>query len=270
MRRPQVQPHPTGPHRVPSPASDLRPFPSLSVQCWKTFFSLWHQIFTAADNRKDLTEARFPGLVPASPCPHPAEHLLEILFPLLSDLPPASKAEAGAVGGEIHMFPCGKRKGDAYGKSRDQKAVPITQRVPAGVCCLGDHGCHVLSPHPRITHPQGPRGSAKRSTARRVGKLCHAPINDASFMKEEQANGNLCCIESAREEAGQAPLDSWGLGPCPTQPRRRGSERRHNPDCQRLASPHALLFQAPCPSLCHSSLPHSLQMTQLIKPTRWA
>ena len=32
----------------------------------------------------------------------------------------------------------------------------------------------------------------------------HAPVNDSSFMKKEQSNGDLCRIKSAEGNAGQA------------------------------------------------------------------
>lgn len=37
-----------------------------------------------------------------------------------------------------------------------------------------------------------------------VAEPRYAPVNDSSFMKKEQSNGNLCCIESAKENACQA------------------------------------------------------------------
>lgn len=45
-----------------------------------------------------------------------------------------------------------------------------------------------------------------------VAELPYTPINDASFMEEEQSNGNLCCIESAKENACQiSDLLLWTL-----------------------------------------------------------
>ena len=119
-------------------------------------------------------------------------------------------------------FLVGTRKERTPLRPRDQKVVLISPRVPAGLCCFGGYQPHVWCPHYRITCPRRPRGPATHSTAWMVGELRHAPINDSFFMKKEQSNGNLCCIESARERARQASLDSWTLCIPPPTPRSSG------------------------------------------------
>lgn len=238
---------PTGPTRVPSPASDHRPFPSLSTQCWKTFFSLWHQIFATADNQKDLIQERFPGL---SPLPHVLIQLRvsqkSCFHRPLTSLPhPRQRGSGRWKEKHVFLWEAERRRVCEVLRSEggsDRPEGPNRGLLPGG-------SWTPQSPHPRITRPQRPRGPAKCSTARRVGEFRHAPINDSSFMKEEQSNGNLCCIESVREKAGQAPLDSWRLGPCPTQSRRRGSER-----LSEISVAPRLLFQPPAPpSAVHRS-----------------
>lgn len=73
---------------------------------------------------------------------------------------------------------------------------------------------HVLSPHHR-THTHRAQRSSKASTVLQPAGLRYTPINDASFMKKEQPNGNLCCVEPAKENtcqvSGLLSLASWIL-----------------------------------------------------------
>lgn len=66
--------------------------------------------------------------------------------------------------------------------------------------------------HHRLTCPQR---SSPTSTVLPAAALQYPPINDSSFMKEEQPDGNFCCIESARENAcqvsGLLSLEPWIL-----------------------------------------------------------
>lgn len=109
------------------------------------------------------------------------------------------------------MFSRGKQKQDTsceVQKSEGGSDLPggCRQRwVPAGLCYLGGDRLCALSPHPRSTRPQRPRGPAKRSASLMEVKLRHIPVNDSSFMKKEQSNGNLCRIESGKKKknAGQ-------------------------------------------------------------------
>lgn len=63
-------------------------------------------------------------------------------------------------------------------------------------------------------HTHGVQRASKASVLRAAGPR-YTPINDSSFMKKEQPDGNLCCIEPATEnvcqESGLFPLASWIL-----------------------------------------------------------
>lgn len=78
---------------------------------------------------------------------------------------------------------------------------------------LGDpRGC-LLCGLISITDSHAHRGPT--STVLPAAALQYPPINDSSFMKEEQPDGNFCCIESARENAcqvsGLLSLEPWIL-----------------------------------------------------------
>lgn len=138
-----------------------------------------------------------------------------------------SKAEEGAGREKKSMFSCGSRNEiNDLVRSGNQKVVRICPEavermvVPAGLrdpgrgggVCVGP--LHVLSPHHR-THTHRAQRSSKASTVLQPAGLRYTPINDASFMKKEQPNGNLCCIEPAKENtcqvSGLLSLASWIL-----------------------------------------------------------
>lgn len=75
--------------------------------------------------------------------------------------------------------------------------------VPAGLCDLEGYQVCLRSPSQNYMCTRRTRGPGRLSAALLAAELPYAPVNDSSFMKKEQSNGNLCRIKSAKENAHQ-------------------------------------------------------------------
>lgn len=129
-------------------------------------------------------------------------------------------------------------------RPRDWKVFLVSRETSQGHCCLGGSWTPHLATHHRVTCPRRPRGPAPRSAARVVGERCHAPVNDSFFMKKEQANGNLCCVESAREKACQVSSDPWTLcNPTPRSSRVKDVKTMQDPGPSGVSIASRLFFQ---------------------------
>lgn len=91
--------------------------------------------------------------------------------------------------------------------------------------CRGRQGSASLK-SPWQNQSPAHRGSPNLSTTLLREELQDTPVNDPSFVQKEQANGDLCCIESVKESALQTS-GFWGfLDTSLTQVRVRGGGER--------------------------------------------
>ena len=112
-------------------------------------------------------------------------------------------------------------------------------------------------------HAHGVQRASKASSVLRAAGPRYTPINDSSFMKKEQPDGNLCRIEPATENVCQAsglfPPASWILSALKI--------RHQNGTGRESLTARDTALQA-APTFCGFMTPVPQGMTRLIKSVK--